>query len=96
VTVRPSGEFDKDFPGLRRARVTVRTADGTSLVRTRNTRKGDPDDPLTDDELKAKFDDLAVPVVGEDGARVLAATLWAIRSAGDVSALDTTGWEANS
>lgn len=96
VTVRPSGEFDKDFPGLRRARVTVRTADGTSLVRTRNTRKGDPDDPLTDDELKAKFDDLAVPVVGEDGARALAATLWAIRSAGDVSALDTTGWEANS
>jgi 2-methylcitrate dehydratase PrpD len=86
VTVRASEEFDKDFPGKRRAVVTVHLADGTSVSRARDTRKGDPDDPLTDAELRDKFDDLAVPVIGEKAARTLGDTLWAARSAADVRA----------
>ncbi|WP_396449577.1 MmgE/PrpD family protein [Actinomadura sp.] len=84
VTVRASDEFEKDFPGKRRARVTVHLADGTSVTRARDTRKGDPDDPLTDAELRDKFDDLAVPVIGEEAARSLGDALWAARSAADV------------
>ncbi|MFI6348632.1 MmgE/PrpD family protein [Streptomyces sp. NPDC050560] len=84
TTVRPSAEFDKDFPGLRRARVTVHLADGTSPTRTRNTRKGDPDDPLSDAELRAKFDELARPVLGPEAAAELGARLWAVGGADDV------------
>jgi 2-methylcitrate dehydratase PrpD len=84
VTVSASEEFDRDFPGMRRARVTAHLADGTSVSRTRNTRKGDPDDPLTDEELRGKFDDLAVPVIGEEAARTLGDSLWAARSVEDV------------
>lgn len=84
VTVRAAEEFDEYFPGMRPARVTVHLADGTSVTRTRRTRKGDPDDPLTDEELRDKFDDLAHPVIGEAAARAFGDALWAARSAGDL------------
>lgn len=78
-------EFDLDFPGKRRARVTLRFADGTSLMRARDTRKGDPDDPLSDEELRSKFDDLAFPVIGPVGAASLSETLWGMRGIADVA-----------
>ena len=77
-------EFDADFPGRRRARVTVRLADGSSVSRVRNTRKGDPDDPLTDAELKSKFDDLAVPVIGAERSGELSDALWNLRGSEDI------------
>jgi 2-methylcitrate dehydratase PrpD len=84
TTVRASPEFDADFPGRRRARVTVRLSDGTSATRLRNTRKGDPDDPLSDAELRAKFDDLALAVIGPERTTALGESLWSMRTLGDV------------
>ena len=84
TTVAADPEFDADFPGKRRARVTAHLADGTSLTRVRNTRKGDPDDPLTDAELRSKFDDLAGPVIGAESAAALSEALWAMRGIADV------------
>lgn len=78
--------FDAEFPGRRRARLTVE-ADQVSTVRMRNTRKGDPDDPLTDQELRDKFDDLAVPVLGERPAADLAVRLEDLLHLADVHAL---------
>jgi 2-methylcitrate dehydratase PrpD len=59
------------FPGQRHARVTVVLADGRRLVSTRTTRRGDPDDPLSDDELDAKFADCAELVLDRAQAREL-------------------------
>ena len=79
--VEADPEMDAGFPSSRRARVTLRLADGSTVMRLRNTRKGDPDDPLTDAELRDKFDDLAQPVLGDDGASALANQLWDLRRA---------------
>lgn len=64
------------FPGQRVARVTVRDRANQTHVAERRTRKGDPDDPLSDSELRDKFRDLAVPVLGEDHAGRLEESLW--------------------
>ena len=42
------------------------------------TRRGDPDDPLSDDEVTDKLVDLATPVIGAEAATALARTLWAL------------------
>jgi 2-methylcitrate dehydratase PrpD len=77
-------EFDKDFPQRRSARVKVILKGGGVVDATRNTRHGDPDDPLTDDELKDKFTELVSHVRGGDAARRLGEALWSIDAAGDV------------
>ena len=55
IKVVADPEIDGLFPQLKRARVTISTKDG--LVDTHQTdyAKGAPEDPLTDDELEAKF-----------------------------------------
>jgi hypothetical protein len=40
------------------------------------TRKGDPEAPLSDRELEAKFLELASPVLGDAPARALLERLW--------------------
>lgn len=63
------------FPGRRSARVTLTLRDGRVLSQWQSTRHGDPDDPLTDDELADKFFELASPRIGPDPARALSASL---------------------
>jgi 2-methylcitrate dehydratase PrpD len=87
ITVIAEPEFDRDFPARRRARLTLLMADGSARVHQRDTRKGDPDDPLTDAEMQSKFDDLAVGVIGAESAGVLARQLWDLRSRDSVLAL---------
>ena len=50
------------------ARLRVDLTDGRVLDHFQQTRKGDPDDPLSDAELVEKFDELAA-VVLDDRAR---------------------------
>ena len=47
-------------------------------------RKGDPDAPLSDTELEAKFLELCEPVLGTSGAHGLLETLWHIEKLSDV------------
>lgn len=68
ITVTAEPEFDRDFPTKRQARVTLALHDGSTQSFLRETRKGDPDDPLSDEELRSKFLDLAEPVLGERAA----------------------------
>ena len=72
------------FPGARSARVTITLNDGRAYSHFQPHRKGDPEDPLTDAELEAKFIELAGPVVGDAAARALLAELWAIDTLTDV------------
>jgi 2-methylcitrate dehydratase PrpD len=69
-------ELSKGYPGQRAAQVEIETADGRKFAHFQPTRKGDPEMPLTDDELNDKFLELAVPVLGEIAARTLLGQLW--------------------
>lgn len=78
IDARIDPELDAAFPARRAARVTLETADGRRHERYQPTRKGDPDAPLSDAELEAKYLELAAPVVGEAAARRLLVRLWAM------------------
>ncbi|MDX1374670.1 MAG: MmgE/PrpD family protein, partial [Burkholderiales bacterium] len=74
-------ELDAAFPAQRAARVVLETRDGRSHALLQPTRKGDPDAPLSDAELEAKFLELAAPVLGETRARGLLERLWRLENA---------------
>lgn len=77
------------YPGRRQARLRVTLTDGTVLDHFQPTRKGDPDDPLSDAELFAKYDELALGVLAADDARRLKDT---VMSSGDLpGAVPLTG-----
>ena len=76
VTVAVDPTAEAAFPDLRAAEVTVTTRDGRSHTHRQPTRRGDPDFPLDDAAIEAKFLLLAAPVVGEAAARGLATALW--------------------
>jgi 2-methylcitrate dehydratase PrpD len=71
-------ELDAAFPGQRAARVLVQTHDGREGRHLQPTRKGDPEQPLTDAELDEKFLELACPVAGDAAAKALLQRLWAL------------------
>jgi 2-methylcitrate dehydratase PrpD len=76
VDVAIDPELDSTFPGQRAARVSIVARDGRRAEHLQPTRKGDPDAPLSDPELEAKYLELAAPVFGEGAARALLARLW--------------------
>lgn len=63
------------FPGERLARVVITLSDGRRLDSGVLAAPGDPEDPLTDEQLAVKFDSLAAPVLGpEKTARLVELT----------------------
>jgi 2-methylcitrate dehydratase len=75
------------FPALQRVRVTIRTRDGRELTEQLDYPKGDPRNPLTDAELRQKFDALAAPVLSTEARDRLAAAVLALDQDGPVSEL---------
>jgi len=64
-------EMSRGFPALRGARVTVELADGRRMEALVPTRKGEPGNPLTADELRAKFLALVADSTFSDHATTL-------------------------
>ena len=71
VSVALAPDLADAYPRRRAARIRVDLTDGRVLEHEQPHRKGDPEDPLTDAELDAKFDELAIPVIGADAAAAL-------------------------
>jgi len=69
-------ELSRAFPRQRAARVEIELPDGRKLAHFQETRKGDPEMPLTDGELNEKYLELAAPVIGDPAARALLERLW--------------------
>lgn len=63
VTVAEAADLTIAYPKARMARVHVTLQDGQVLSHFQQTRKGDPDDPLSDQDLSDKFDELAATVL---------------------------------
>ena len=76
VEVAVDPQLDAAFPAQRAARVAIESRDGRREEFLQPTRIGDPDAPLSDAQLDAKFHELAGPVLGEAKAKELLGRLW--------------------
>ena len=86
LTVTAPPEVDRLYPQLRPARVTIATARG-SYTRQVEEARGSRLLPLDDAALKAKFLNLAGPVLGAARAKDLAERLWSLDAIDDVASL---------
>ncbi|HEX2648549.1 MAG TPA: MmgE/PrpD family protein [Burkholderiales bacterium] len=79
ISVAIDPELDATFPKQRAARVSI-LAKGKTAEHLQPTRIGDPEAPLSDSQLEAKYLELAAPVLGEAKARALLGRLWKLDS----------------
>jgi 2-methylcitrate dehydratase len=71
IKVLADPEIEAAFPALQRARVTIETTTGQLLERVLDYPKGDPRNPLTDEEISGKLGALAAGVAtGADVERM--------------------------
>ncbi|MDQ3445346.1 MAG: MmgE/PrpD family protein [Pseudomonadota bacterium] len=68
MTLTNDAEFSRRFPAERWARVRITLRDGRALVSEPARARGNPENPLADDELRAKYRELAEPVLGAQRA----------------------------
>ncbi len=80
VELSADPELSRNFPRQRAARVEIETTGGRKLTHSQETRTGDPEMPLSDEEHNDKYAELAVPVLGEPAARALLKDLWALET----------------
>ena len=67
--------LDLTYPQQWRSWAEVVTGDGRTLRAEIDDPKGDPTNPLTPDELRAKFDDIAAPVYSSERRDTIAASI---------------------
>jgi 2-methylcitrate dehydratase len=87
VEVVADPEIERVFPELQRVSVTIETSGGASHTKELDYPKGDPRNPLTDEEVEAKFDALADPVLTEGRRRQLKEAVWGLEKLGSISEL---------
>ncbi len=78
IKVVPNEEFEGLFPKYQPSRVTITLTDGTSHEQRVDVPKGDPRDPMTEDEVAVKFSALGRDVVGQDRCDELRAVIMAV------------------
>lgn len=84
TTLTPHGGFDAVFPRRRGARLVAGLRSGDTVVIDAPDRLGSPENPISDEALGAKFDDLVVPVLGAGGATRLRDAAESIRTLASV------------
>jgi len=87
VEVVADPEIEKVFPELQRVIVTIRATDGRSLVRQLDYPKGDPRNPLSDQEIAEKFTALAEPVLSLSARQQVMDAVWDLEKLDSVSRL---------
>src|SRR5215831_6444513 len=87
VEVVADPEIEKVFPALQRVIVNIATTDGRTLSKQLDYPKGDPRNPLTDQEIEEKFAALAEGVLSAKAQKKLKDAIWNLEKAGSVSKL---------
>jgi 2-methylcitrate dehydratase len=85
VEVVADPEIEKVFPALQRVVVNITTTDGRLLSKQLDFPKGDPRNPLTDQELEEKFAALAEGVLSTGAQKRLKDAIWNLENADSVS-----------
>jgi 2-methylcitrate dehydratase PrpD len=78
---------DASLPRGVSCRMTMTMNDGRQFVSQVDYPKGSIQNPMSDDELRAKFDSLAVPVVGAARAAQIAELVGTVEKCGDIGQL---------
>jgi len=76
VEVVADPEIEKLFPALQRVIVKITASGGREFTKQIDYPKGDPRNPLTDQEIEEKFDALAEPVLRADARARLKDAVW--------------------
>ncbi|MNF76643.1 MmgE/PrpD family protein [compost metagenome] len=76
VVINACPELTAKFPLARSARVRLVLNDGRTLEYFSPYRKGDPEAPMSDQELEDKFAELVTPVIGAESMRWLGSQVW--------------------
>lgn len=87
VEVVADPEIEKLFPKLQRVIVTIHTTDGREFTKQLDYPKGDPRNPLTDQEVEEKFDALAAPILSDEARKQLKGAVWSLEKVGSISEL---------
>jgi 2-methylcitrate dehydratase PrpD len=87
VTLQEDPALTASFPNQRAARVIFILAGGDRLEHFAPYRKGDPEAPLSDADIDAKFMELVGPVLGEKDSAALLASLWKLDTLDGLPAL---------
>ncbi len=80
VSVAVDAACDGNYPRQRPSRVTVTTHSGAKLERMIAYPYGEPENPLSDTALTAKFIGLVAPVLGSKRADDLANRIWSLET----------------
>jgi 2-methylcitrate dehydratase len=89
VEVVADPEIEKVFPALQRVIVVITMADGRTLTEQLDYPKGDPRNPLTDQEIEEKFAALADGVLSSPAQKKLKDATWNLENVDSVSQLMT-------
>lgn len=84
------------FPVKRAARVRVILKGGRALEHFSPYRQGDPESPLTDEQIDDKFKELVSPVLGDGDAARLLERLWALETLADIRDLRLAAYSGQS
>jgi 2-methylcitrate dehydratase len=87
VEVVADPEIEALFPELQRVIVTVRTTDGREFSRQIDYPKGDPRNPLTDEEIEEKFEALAEPIMPVEARDDLKDAVWNLEKVESITEL---------
>jgi 2-methylcitrate dehydratase len=87
VEVVADPEIEKVFPALQRVVVTITTTDGQNFTEQLDYPKGDPRNPLTDQEIEEKFAALADGVLSGKAQKKLKDAIWNLEKIGSVAKL---------
>jgi 2-methylcitrate dehydratase len=87
IQVKANPEFEKLFPKIQPCHVEIETSDGRTFEKRVDIPKGDPRDPMTEEELKVKFDALASPSFSEGRRAEIGSAILALDRLGKVSEL---------
>jgi 2-methylcitrate dehydratase len=87
VKVVANEEFEALFPKFQPSRVTITTNDGKSHSTRVDVPKGDPRDPMTEEEIAVKFTALGGDVIGKDQCKKLQRFIMSVETAKDLGGL---------
>jgi 2-methylcitrate dehydratase len=84
VKVVANQEFEALFPKFQPSQVTITTTSGQKFSKRVDVPKGDPRDPMTEEEIGVKFHALGDSVIGKEPCNRLASAIMKLETIGNV------------
>lgn len=80
-------EFEALFPKFQPSRVTITTHSGESHSTRVDVPKGDPRDPMTEEEIAVKFNALGGDIIGQEQCKELQSFIMSMETAKNLGGL---------